>query len=117
MSEIKKTTILITGLPKISLNEWYSGKHFSYRVKMKGIYKMMVKGQCKYKFDKKAKYSVSYNFGFVKNPLDATNCAAMAKLIEDIIFQSDKWDIVRSVTLSSTKHIKDEVMIIVEKIS
>ncbi len=114
--EYLKTNILINGLPKISLNKWYAGTHWNERHKMTNTYKLIIRSQCKEKFNKKNKYSVSYNFGFKKSPLDAMNCAAMAKLIEDVIFENDKWDIVRSVTLSSTKHDEDTVLIIVEEI-
>lgn len=113
---IETTKILLTGLPKFSLNQWYAGRHWKFRHKMKQTYALMVRSQCKHRFSKNYKYVVSYNFGFKDNPLDASNCSGMQKLIEDVLFKTDKWDVVRAVTCSSTKHDKDEVLIIVETI-
>ena len=115
--EIKTTKILINGLPKISLNEWYAGTHWSKRQKMKNIYKLIVKAQCKEFFSKKNQYVVSFHFGFKNNPLDASNTGAMSKLLEDILFENDEYNIVRSVTLTSNKHTEDTVLIIVETIN
>jgi len=114
--EIEKTKILISGLPKISLNQFYSGIHWSKRVKAKEAYQYLVKAQYKHKFSKDNQYAVSFNFGFEKYPLDADNVGAMAKLLIDCLFEDDKYDIIRSVTYSSNKHTKDEVLIIVETI-
>lgn len=114
--EIETTRILISGLPKISLNQFYSGIHWKKRKKAKDAYTLLVKSQCKHRFSKDNQYVVSYHFGFKSHPLDASNVGAMAKMIEDIIFEDDKYDIVKSVTYSSNKHIRDEVLIIVETI-
>ncbi|MCP4990535.1 MAG: hypothetical protein GY928_32185 [Colwellia sp.] len=105
------TEITLNNLPKISLNEWYSGNHWTKRKKIKDNYKLIVKGQFKQVFSKSGLYSVSYSFQFKKKPLDASNCIAMVKMIEDIIFEDDKFDIVTNITISSSKGAEDKVVI------
>ena len=105
--------IKIYDLPKISLNEWYAGKHWTERKKIKDIYKILIRSKCKIVFSENKKYNVSYEFNYKKNPLDATNTIAMTKMIEDVLFKSDKWDIVKSVKVSSLKsEIKQDYVII-----
>ena len=77
--------IVLNDLPKISLNQWYSGSHWSNRSKIKNTYKLLVKSQFKKVFKKDKKYNVEYNFYFKTKPLDPSNTIAMVKLIEDII--------------------------------
>ena len=96
-----KHEIILKNLPKISLNAWYSGKHWSERDKIKNVYKMLL---CKEKrFYKDKAYKVDAVFEFEKSPLDASNCAAMYKLIEDQLFENDDYLRVLSVTLASRK--------------
>jgi hypothetical protein len=56
---------------------------------------------------------VEYQFNFVSRPLDAVNTIAMVKMIEDIIFEDDKWDIVKEITISSKKSENGFVIIII----
>lgn len=109
-------TIILKDLPKISLNQWYSGTHWSERVKIKNTYKVLVKSQCKHVFKKDFKYSVTYHFGFKNNPLDASNCVAMVKMIEDILFEDDGYKIVVNINILSTKSDKDFVKININKL-
>ena len=101
--------IELNDLPKVSLNQWYAGKHWTHRQKMKKIYQSLVKSQCARVFPKDDKYVVSYYFTFKSNPLDASNCIAMVKMIEDIIFEDDKWDIVKIGAIESIKGKADKV--------
>jgi len=55
-------------------------------------------------------------FCFKSRPLDASNCIAMVKLIEDIIFEDDKWDIILNIKISSGKASSDYVVIEVNEI-
>lgn len=103
--------IILNGLPKFSLNEWYSGIHWSKRKKLKDRYHWLVKSQFKHVFNREKKYHVSYGFHFEKNPLDASNTGAMLKLIEDIIFGVDKYDIVLDIHIYSRKAKEDYVLI------
>ena len=105
--------LILDNLPKISLNAWYSGGHWSKRTKIKELYKWSIKAQTKVKFSKHDKYHVEYQFEFKGKPLDASNTVAMVKMIEDILFEDDKWDIVLSVKMSSVKSDKDRVTIII----
>ena len=98
-------------LPKISLNEWYAGKHWSKRVKIKNRYKFLVKSQFKGVFRKDNTYEVSYTFNFKTRPLDASNCVAMVKMIEDIIFEDDSYKIVHKISIRSRKSTKNSVII------
>ena len=108
-----KKEIELFNLPKVSLNKWYAGQHWTIRKKTKDIYKSLVKSQFKHVFGKGNTYTVDYVFNFKSRPLDATNCVAMTKLIEDIIFEDDKFDIILKVSLKSVKSKKDSVKITV----
>ena len=105
--------IVLKGLPKVTLNLFYAGVHWTKRKKIKDAYKLIVKSQCKHVFCKGNIYEVEYMFCFKSRPLDASNCVAMVKLIEDIIFEDDKWDIGIEIKISSmkTKQLKDFVII------
>lgn len=95
--------IILKDLPKVSLNQWYAGTHWTKRKKLKDTYKILVKSQFKGVFSNDKQYIVSYNFTFISRPLDASNCVAMVKMIEDIIFESDGYKIVRKLEISSDK--------------
>jgi hypothetical protein len=90
-------------LPKISLNEWYSGKHWSERVNIKNSYRWLIKSKVKTKLPKNKKYQVDYEFHFEKNPLDASNTVAMIKLIEDSMFENDAWNVIIKLSSMSVK--------------
>lgn len=107
--------IILYNLPKISLNKWYSGNHWSFRKKSKDNYKILIKSQLKHVFSKDKKYCVEYEFNFRTRPLDASNCVAMVKLIEDVIFEDDKYNIVYSLNIKSNKSKEDFVKIIVKE--
>lgn len=108
------TVIILDSLPKISLNEWYAGKHWSKRKQLKDTYKWIVKSQYKGVFSKNNKYRVHYHFYFKTRPLDALNCSAMIKIIEDIIFEDDKWDIIEIGGIKSRKSDIEFIKIIIE---
>ena len=103
--------IILKDLPKVSLNQWYSGKHWTKRQSTKKLYTYAVKSQCKRVFSKDSQYVVSYAFEFQKNPLDASNCIAMVKMIEDILFEDDKWNIVDLGGITSRKSKENKVTI------
>ena len=103
--------VILKDLPKVSLNKWYAGGHWTKRKKLKDSYKILVKSQFKHVFSKDKQYEVSYNFEFDKRPLDASNCVAMVKLIEDIIFEDDSYKIVKGISITSDKG-KNNIVII-----
>jgi len=104
-------------LKKVSLNKWYSGIHWSERKRIKDNYYLTIKSQFKHVFKKSNKYEVDYQFYFKSNPLDASNaCGGMVKLIEDIIFEDDKWDIIIKITVSSQKSKEEYLKIIVTEL-
>ena len=103
--------IILTDLPKLSLNKWYSGYHWTKRKKIKDQYKLIIKSQFKEVLSKYNSYSVTYLFNFKTRPLDASNCVAMVKLIEDVIFEDDNYKIVNSITIKSRKSKVDNVEI------
>ena len=103
--------VILKDLPKVSLNKWYAGNHWTKRNKLKNTYKILVKSQFKHVFSKDKQYEVSYNFEFDKRPLDASNCVAMVKLIEDIIFEDDSYKIVKGISITSDKG-KNNIVII-----
>ena len=105
----KYIQITLKGLPKISLNKWYSGEHWTIRNKLKETYIWIVKSQFKDVLSKANVYECEYTFTFKSKPLDASNTIAMVKMIEDIIFEDDKWDVVTKISISSIKGIEDIV--------
>ena len=109
--------IILTELPKISINKWYSSTHWSHRTRIKNNYKLLIRSQKpNLLFKKDKQYNASYDFYFKSKPLDASNCSAMVKLIEDVLFEDDKWDVVRSITITSNKSNKELVVINVKEI-
>ena len=103
--------IELTNLPKVSLNQWYSGKHWTKRKKLKDIYKILVRSQTNQSFSDKNEYKVSYHFVFKNRPLDASNCVAMVKMVEDILFKNDGYKVVRGLYISSNKGKEDKLII------
>ena len=110
------TLIILKDLPKVSLNKWYAGDHWTKRKKLKDSYKLLVKSQFNHVLSKDKQYEVTYNFEFNKRPLDASNCVAMVKLIEDIIFEDDNYKIVKGITITSDKGKKDIVLIKIKEL-
>ena len=104
-------TIILTDLPKISLNKWYAGMHWTKRKKMKDNYTQIVRSQFREVLPKDKSYSVEYHFKFKNRPLDASNCVAMVKMVEDIIFADDSYKIVHSILITSGKGERDSLEI------
>lgn len=111
-----KTILILKDLPKISLNKWYSSQHWSKRKQQKDNYVWLIKSQTKIVFPKNRQYVVDYEFHFKNNPLDASNTIGLVKLIEDILFEDDKWDTILKVSLSSIKDKSEFVQITVNEI-
>lgn len=103
--------IILRDIPKHSLNEVYSGIHWTKRKKHKDIYKLLIKNQFKDVLSKDKQYSVSYTFQFKKSPLDTSNCVYMLKMIEDIIFEDDTYKIIPELTIRSEKAKEDKIII------
>ena len=103
--------IKLFDLPKISLNKWYAGMHWTKRKQIKDSYTLIVKSQCKEVLPKDKVYSAEYQCYFKARPLDASNCVAMVKMIEDIIFEDDTYKIVKEIKISSEKAKQDLVII------
>lgn len=104
-------TIVLKDLPKISLNKWYAGMHWTKRKKIKDNYTMLVKSQHKQVFSRTKTYRVEYHFTFKSRPLDASNCVAMVKMIEDILFETDSYKVVTGLAITSRKGDHDQVEI------
>jgi len=107
--------IILKDLPKVSLNVWYSSKHWSFRKKLKDNYTLIVKSQFKEVLPASESYDTEYHFTFKLRPLDASNCVAMVKMIEDIIFESDGYKVIKSILITSTKGADDMVEIKINK--
>ena len=103
--------IILNDLPKVSLNLFYAGVHWTKRKKLKDKYKLLIKSQFKQVLSKDKTYQVQYTFNFKTRPLDASNCVAMVKLIEDVIFEDDNYKIVTSLNIKSRKAKFDSVEI------
>ena len=107
--------IIFKDLPKVSLNAWYGGGHWSKRKKLKDNYTLIVKSQFKDVLPASESYNTEYHFTFKLRPLDASNCVAMIKMIEDIIFESDGYKTIRSILITSYKGESDMVEIKINK--
>jgi hypothetical protein len=111
---ILMTKVILNNLPKVSLNQWYAGIHWRKRKLMKDKYLLLVKSQYKTVHSAEHKYITHYAFEFKKNALDASNCSAMLKMIEDIIFEDDRPDIIDIGSITSRKSRVDRVTITIE---
>jgi len=103
--------IILKDLPKISLNKWYAGMHWTKRKKIKDEYTLLVKSQFNKILSKTNTYNTEYHFTFKSRALDASNCVAMVKMIEDIIFENDSYKVVKSILITSSKGLEDSVKI------
>ena len=103
--------IILSDLPKISLNKWYAGMHWTKRKQIKDAYTLIVKSQFKDVLPASNSYDTEYHFTFKSRPLDASNCVAMVKMIEDIIFENDGYKIIKSILITSEKGVNDQVII------
>jgi hypothetical protein len=113
---MEETSIILKDLPKVSLNKWYAGIHWTKRNETKNNYKLIVRSQFKKVFPKDMSYECEYIFHWKKNPLDTSNCVAMVKLIEDVLFEDDKHDIVPKITIQSKKAKEEFVEINIKEI-
>ena len=97
-------------LPKISLNQFYSGRHWSKRKKIKDNYKWLISSLTDRVIDYPC--DVEYEFWFKQKPLDCSNaCGGMVKLIEDCLFANDSYKMVRSIKVTVQKR-KDDIVFI-----
>ena len=103
--------ITLYNLPKISLNKWYAGMHWTKRKKIKDNYTQIVRSQFSSLLSRDNTYKVEYHFTFKSRPLDASNCVAMVKMIEDIIFETDSYKVVTEIVITSSKGLEDKVTI------
>ena len=107
-AEIK--TFVFYDLPKVSLNDFYSGNHWSKRKKIKDAYKLLIKSRTQEIIDYPC--DVEYEFWFKSRPLDCSNaCGGMVKLIEDCLFANDSYNSVRSIKIAVLKRKEDVVFI------
>lgn len=104
---------------KVSLNAVYSGIHWAKRKNLADTYHMAVKValiQAKLPQIKEFPVDVTYEFTFKKNALDSSNCAFMAKMVEDSLvtngfFPDDTPKYIRSVKYISKKGDCDEIKV------
>ncbi len=110
---LSEITVLTFELPKISLNEWYAGSHWSNRKKIKDQYKWIVRSVTSQKFTYPCE--VSYRFEFKTRPLDCSNCIAMVKMLEDCLFPDDGVKMVQKISIESRKSDKELVTVTIIK--
>lgn len=97
------TDELLLELPKkVSLNDYYAGSHWTKRKTIKDKYSKCLLTYFG-TYNEMFTYECEYDFYFANRPLDATNCAAMVKMIEDVLFTNDSYKIVKSVKITSQK--------------
>ena len=108
--------IKLYDLPKVSFNDSYSSMHWTKRKKLKDNYTLIIYNQFKGVLPKTKRYEVEYLFNFKTKPLDASNCSLMLKMIEDVIFEDDKYNIVESIKIKSRKNKEEFVEITITEI-
>jgi hypothetical protein len=108
--------IVLKDLPKVSLNKFYAGTHWTVRNNLKNTYKLIINSQIRHVYPKTEQYHVKYFFVFKSRPLDASNCVAMVKMIEDVIFEDDSYKIVKGLEVYSVKGKEDLVRIEINKL-
>jgi len=106
--------IILKDLPKVSNNKFYAGMHWTKRKETRDNFHFRVKSQCKRVFGSENQYIATYAFEFKSSPLDASNCVGMLKMIEDVLFEKDNWNIVDIGGITSRKGKQDKVEITVE---
>jgi hypothetical protein len=105
--------IELFNLPKISLNKYYAGMHWSKRNSIKDKYHRLIPTLNDIKFP----IRVHYVFIFKNNPLDASNCVGMLKMIEDVLFdKNDGYNKICIGGIVSKKGPEDKVEILIENI-
>jgi len=106
--------IRLHGLPKISLNKFYSGIHWSKRKEFKDNFKLIIRSQTNVKINYPCE--VLYVFGWKGKLLDVSNCVGQLKMIEDVIFPNDSPKIVKKITIISEKSKTNNVIIQINKL-
>lgn len=84
-----KETYVFT-IPRMSLNDWYAGEHWSKRQAYKDQVQALLIAQKAPKLSGVFR-QIEYEFAFKNRPLDVDNCVAMEKVITDCIFEKDDW--------------------------
>jgi hypothetical protein len=85
--------------------------HWTKRKKIKDNYTQIVRSQFAALLSRDNTYKVEYHFTFKSRPLDASNCVAMVKMIEDIIFETDSYKVITELIITSSKGLEDKVLI------
>ena len=103
-----KQTTTFTNLPKLSTNEIYSGKHWRSRQKHKQDYLWLTQSEIKKLKKVESKVNLEFVFYFKSRAIDSSNCAYMAKILEDClvhykIIENDDIKCVGQVSLESRK--------------
>ena len=99
-------------LPKVSTNEIYAGKHWRARQKLKESYLWLTCSEIKKLQPVIGKVDLDFTFYFKSRPIDSSNTAYMAKLIEDClvhygILKNDDVKFVGKISLESKKSDQD----------
>ena len=90
-------------MPKISLNKFYTGTHWTKRKKIKDdMYWAVISQIGKEKLNQPC--TARYDFHFKTKPLDCSNAVGMVKLIEDVIFEDDNTEIVKGIEITSNEN-------------
>lgn len=100
--------ITIKDLPKYSSNKIYAGLHWTQRKKIKESFLWLTKSAFSRLQPIESLVDLEFEFYFVKNALDSSNCSFMAKMLEDClvefgVLKSDTIKHVRRVILQSNK--------------
>jgi hypothetical protein len=106
--------VLTFELPKVSLNMFYAGIHWSDRKRIKDNYTWLVRAATKQTFNCPCK--VTYDFEFKANALDVSNCVGMIKMLEDCLFKDDGVKIVKEITIRSRKSTRNLTTVTITKL-
>lgn len=89
--------LIFNNMPKVSLNQWYSGQHWKKRKEIKDRYAKFIESVHPEKYTEYC--DTTYIFEWKTRSLDPSNCMAMIKLIEDSLFPKDSYKIIRWINI------------------
>lgn len=98
--------IVLENLPKVSTNKIYAGMHWKARKTLKDQFLWLTLNAMKKMTPQAGKVDLEFVFYFKSRPLDSSNCAFAAKMLEDClvhhgVLKGDSIDYVRKISYQS----------------
>lgn len=101
--------LIFNDLPKVSNNQFYAGVHWAARKQMKDRYYRFITAVHPEKFVDPC--FVFYIFQWKSRSLDPSNCIGMIKMIEDCLFPSDSYKVIKGLWTECVRGKRDRVIL------